>query len=65
MSAPIGHYRVPIYRRGKIGPVERVIEPAGVDNEEEGFGRNPGNKRHCYRFAFPMSDPAALWRIVK
>ena len=42
-SAPIGHYRVPIYLRGKIGAVERVIEPAGVDNEEEGFGRNAGN----------------------
>ncbi len=65
MSAPIGHYRVPIYRRGKFGAVERVIEPAGVDNEEEGFGRNAGNKPHCYRVAFPMSDLAALWRMAK
>jgi hypothetical protein len=42
-----------------------VIEPAGIDNEEEGFGRNAGDKRHCYRVAFPMSDLAALWRMVK
>src|SRR5580658_10061204 len=35
---PIGHYRVPIYLRGKSGIVEKVIEPAAVDNEEEGFG---------------------------
>jgi nitrile hydratase subunit beta len=34
---PIGHYRVPRYIRGKRAIVERVIEPAAVDNEEEGF----------------------------
>lgn len=54
--APIGHYRVPTYLRGRLGKVERVIEPAGVDNEEEGFGRNAGNKRHYYRVAFPMTE---------
>jgi nitrile hydratase len=48
-----------------IGAVERVIEPAGIDDEEEGFGRNAGDKRHCYRVAFRMSDLAALWRMVK
>ena len=31
---PIGHYRVPIYLRGKTGSIEAVIEPALVDNEE-------------------------------
>jgi hypothetical protein len=42
--APVGHYRVPIYLRGKTGRVEAVIEPAGIDNEEESFGRNAGRR---------------------
>ena len=53
---PIGHYRVPIYLRGKSGSVEAVIEPTAVDNEEEGFGRNAGSKRHYYRIAIPMTE---------
>ena len=52
--SPIGHYRVPTYLRGTTGVVERVIEPAAVDNEEEGYGRNAGSKRHYYRIAVPM-----------
>ena len=55
---PIGHYRVPRYLRKKIGRVEAVIEPAFVDNEEEGYGRNAGSRRHYYRIAFPMTE---LW----
>jgi len=55
---PIGHYRVPRYLRGKTGVVKTVIEPAGIDNEEEGYGRNAGNRRHYYRIAFPMT---AIW----
>ena len=55
---PIGHYRVPHYIRGKRAIVERVIEPAAVNNEEEGFGRNAGSRRHYYRVAFPMTE---LW----
>jgi len=53
---PIGHYRVPTYLRGKYGTVDTVIEPAAVDNEEEGFGRNAGGKRHYYRVAIPMTE---------
>jgi len=53
---PVGHYRVPTYLRGKKGVVERVIEPAAVDNEEEGFGRNAGSRRHYYRLALPMTE---------
>jgi nitrile hydratase subunit beta len=53
---PVGHYRVPTYLRGKRGVVDRVIEPAAVDNEEEGFGRNAGNRLHYYRVAFSMSE---------
>lgn len=56
--APIGHYRVPIYLRGSVGVVERVIEAALVDNEEEGYGRNAGNKRHYYRISIPLPT---LW----
>jgi nitrile hydratase len=52
---PLGHYRVPLYLRGRTGTVERLVQPA-VDNEEEGFGRNAGVKRHYYRIAVPMSD---------
>ncbi|USU06612.1 nitrile hydratase subunit beta [Sphingomonadaceae bacterium OTU29LAMAA1] len=58
MRAPIGHYRVPIYLRGSVGTVERVIEPALVDNEEEGYGRNAGSRRHYYRVSIPMPT---LW----
>jgi nitrile hydratase subunit beta len=55
---PVGHYRVPRYVRGKHGVVESVILPAAVNNEEEGYGRNAGAKRHYYRVAFPLSE---LW----
>jgi hypothetical protein len=54
--SPIGHYRVPVYLRGKSGVVVSVIEPTAVDNEEEGYGRNAGSRRHYYRVAFPMRD---------
>nr|WP_294501456.1 SH3-like domain-containing protein [uncultured Rhodopila sp.] len=52
---PLGHYRVPLYLRGRTGIVERLVQPA-IDNEEEGFGRNAGVKRHYYRIAVPLSD---------
>jgi len=55
---PIGHYRVPLYIRGKTAVVEAVIEPPAVNNEEEGFGRNAGTKRHYYRLAIPLRE---LW----
>jgi len=54
--SPIGHYRVPIYVRGKIGTVEAIVEPAAVDNEEEGYGRNAGSRLHYYRIAVPMTE---------
>lgn len=55
---PVGHYRVPYYIRGKQGLIEAVIEPPAVNNEEEGFGRNAGSKRHYYRVAIPLTE---LW----
>ena len=54
--SPVGHYRVPTYLRGKEGVVEAVIEPAGIDNEEEAYGRNAGLKRHYYRIVVPMTE---------
>ncbi|HEX8534171.1 MAG TPA: SH3-like domain-containing protein [Allosphingosinicella sp.] len=54
--SPVGHYRVPTYLRGKRGTVEAIIEPPWMDNEEEGFGRNAGSKRHYYRLAIPMTE---------
>ena len=58
MRFPIGHFRVPNYIRGKHGRVEAVIEPPAVNNEDEGFGRNAGVKRHYYRIAIPLTE---LW----
>ena len=59
---PIGHYRVPIHIRGKIGNVELIISPRAVDNEDEGYGRNAGSRHHYYRVSFLMSEiwPAYL-----
>jgi hypothetical protein len=56
--SPIGHFRTPNYIRGKRGRVEAVIKPPAVNNEDEGFGRNAGEKRHYYRIAIPMTE---LW----
>ncbi len=53
---PIGHFRVPNYIRGKRGVVESVIEPAAINNEDEGYGRNAGKKSHYYRIAIPLSE---------
>jgi nitrile hydratase subunit beta len=55
---PVGHYRVPRYIRGKQAIIESVIEPAAINNEEEGFGRNAGIKLHYYRVIVPLSE---LW----
>lgn len=54
--SPLGHYRVPVYLRGRTGVVETVLQPATIDNEEEGYGRNAGAKRHYYRIAVPMTE---------
>jgi nitrile hydratase len=47
---------------GKRATVERVIERVALNNEEEGFGRNAGSKRHYYRIALPMAE---LWPDYK
>ena len=53
---PVGHYRVPRYIRGKVGTIETVLEPVAINNEQEGFGRNAGAKRHYYRIVFPLAE---------
>jgi nitrile hydratase len=58
VRCPVGHYRVPIYMRGKRGTVEKILEPAAINNEEEGFGRNAGSKGFYYRVAVPLTE---LW----
>jgi nitrile hydratase subunit beta len=55
---PVGHYRVPRYVRGKCGSIESVIEPAAINNEEEGFGKNAGVKGHYFRVAIALTE---LW----
>jgi nitrile hydratase subunit beta len=58
MRFPVGHYRVPQYIRGKKALVEDVLAPPAVDNEEEGYGRNAGLKRHYYRVSISLAE---LW----
>lgn len=55
---PIGHFRVPNYIRGKKGTVVAIIKHPAVNNEEEGYGRNAGAKRHYYRISLSMTE---LW----
>jgi nitrile hydratase len=55
---PVGHYRVPLYIRGKRGVVDMLLKPRAVNNEEEGFGHNAGSKGHYYRVAIPLTE---LW----
>ncbi len=55
---PVGHYRVPRYVRGKQAVIQSVIEPAAINNEEEGFGRNAGIRLHYYRVIIPLAE---LW----
>jgi len=38
--------------------VDALIEPPAINNEDEGFGRNAGERRHYYRIAIPLTE---LW----
>ena len=53
----VGHYRTPIYVRGKIGRVERVL-PTFLNPEQEGYGQNAGKRVRLYRVRIPQAD---LW----
>lgn len=56
--SPVGHYRVPIYLRGKPAIIEAVMAPKAVHNEEEAFGRNAGSLGFYYRISVRMT---AIW----
>lgn len=47
-----------MYLRGKHAIVERVLEPPLVDNEEEAYGRNAGQRYHYYHVVVAMTE---LW----
>lgn len=54
---PVGHYRVPMYMRGKQ---VRITQKIGVyvNPETEAFGKNAGDKMWCYHVAIPQTE---LW----
>lgn len=54
---PIGHYRVPMYLRGKEVEIIRVIGKY-INPEEEAFGRNGGSKLWCYLISILQKN---LW----
>jgi ribosomal protein L21E len=54
--SPIGHYRVPMYLRGRTGVVVSTLDRSLIDNEEEGFGRNAGLRGFYYRLSFLMVE---------
>ena len=54
---PVGHYRTPMYVRGKTGHIERVLD-LFIDPEAEGYGKNEGGKIRLYRVRFKQRD---LW----
>ena len=51
---PVGHYRVPTYVRGKRATITAILY-SGVNNEDEGFGKNVGVKAPYYRLAIPQT----------
>ncbi len=52
-----GHVRTPVYVRGQVGVVERVL-PAFLNPEREAYGVNSGTEVRLYRVRIPQ---AALW----
>lgn len=58
---PLGHYRTPMYIRGKTGTIERVLAEF-LDPEQEGYGRNAGSHLRLYRVSFLQKD---IWPDYK
>ena len=54
---PIGHYRVPMYLRGKQVEIIRILGRY-INPEEEAFGRNAGSKIWSYLITIPQKK---LW----
>ena len=59
--SPTGHFRAPNCIRGKPCRIEAVIEPAAINTEDEGFGRNARERCHYYRIAFRC---LSFWQIT-
>jgi len=53
----IGHTRVPLYVRGAVGRIERVLREFLIP-EDDAFARPHGRRRMLYRVRFPTR---ALW----
>ncbi len=54
---PVGHYRTPMYARGKVGRIERVL-PEFLNPEQEGYGKNAGTRIRLYRVRLKQAE---LW----
>lgn len=54
---PIGHYRVPMYLRGKQVQIVRILG-LYINPEEEAFGRNAGGKIWSYMITIRQKE---LW----
>jgi hypothetical protein len=54
---PIGHYRVPMYLRGKTVTVAKNLG-RHINPEEEAFGKNAGNETWYYQVCISQKD---LW----
>ncbi len=54
---PIGHYRVPMYMRGKQVEIVRILGRY-INPEEEAFGKNAGGKLWFYLITI---NQKALW----
>jgi len=61
--SPVGHYRVPIYLRGKPAIIEAEMAPKAVHNEEEAFGRNAGSLGFYYRISVRMTSIWSSYRV--
>jgi nitrile hydratase len=54
---PPGHARTPVYVRGKVGQIERVLDEF-QNPELEAYGVNEGHPTRLYRVRIPMRT---LW----
>ena len=54
---PIGHYRVPMYLRGKTVTIAKNLG-RHINPEEEAFGRNAGNETWYYQVIILQAE---LW----
>ena len=52
-----GHVRTPVYVRGKVGRIERVL-PKFLDPEREAYGVNAGTEIQLYRVRL---EQLSLW----